>query len=77
LQTAGALRWYAVGLVGYASIKVLAPAFYALDRRHLPMIVSLLSIIENFSLNWIFTRYLGWGIAVSQCRQRRLRLPIS
>ena len=61
LQTAGALRWYAVGLVGYASIKVLAPAFYALDRRHLPMIVSLLSIIENFSLNWIFTRYLGWG----------------
>ena len=25
------------------------------------VIVSLLSIIENFSLNWFFTRYLGWG----------------
>ena len=61
LQTAGALRFYAAGLVGYAAIKVLAPAFYALDKRHLPMIVSLLSIVENFSLNWLFTRYLGWG----------------
>ena len=60
-QTAGALRFYAAGLVGYAAIKVLAPAFYALDKRHLPMIVSLLSIIENFSLNWLFTRYLGFG----------------
>ena len=60
-QTAGALRFYAAGLVGYAAIKVLAPAFYALDKRHLPMIVSLLSIIENFSLNWLFTRYFGLG----------------
>ena len=60
-QTAGALRFYAAGLVGYAAIKVLAPAFYAVDKRHLPMIVSLLSIIENFSLNWLFTRYLGFG----------------
>ena len=60
-QTAAALQFYGVGLVGYAAIKVLAPAFYALDKRHLPMIVSLLSIAENFTLNWIFTRYLGWG----------------
>ena len=70
LQTAGALRFYAAGLVGYAAIKVLAPAFYALDRRYLPMIVSFLSIAENFTLNYIFTRYLGWGhrgLALSTC----------
>jgi putative peptidoglycan lipid II flippase len=70
LQTAGALRFYAAGLVGYAAIKVLAPAFYAIDKRYLPMIVSFLSIAENFTLNWIFTRYLGWGhrgLAMSTC----------
>src|SRR6266550_1519501 len=43
IQTAAALRFYAIGLVGYSAVKVLAPAFYALDKRHLPMLVSLLS----------------------------------
>ena len=43
MQTAAALRFYAIGLAGYAGVKVLAPAFYALDKRHLPMIVSLIS----------------------------------
>jgi putative peptidoglycan lipid II flippase len=61
LQTAAALRFYAIGLAGYAGVKVLAPAFYALDKRHLPMIVSLISIGVNFALNWLFTFYLGLG----------------
>ncbi|MDQ3116448.1 MAG: murein biosynthesis integral membrane protein MurJ [Verrucomicrobiota bacterium] len=61
VQTAAALRFYAVGLAAYAGIKVLAPAFYALDKRHLPMIVSLLSIGVNFGLNWFFTFHLGLG----------------
>ena len=41
---AQALAGYAVGLAGYAGIKVLAPAFYALDDARTPMRVSLLSI---------------------------------
>ena len=41
VQTAAVLRFYAIGLAGYAGVKVLAPAFYALDKRHLPMVVSL------------------------------------
>ena len=61
MQTAAALRFYAIGLAGYAGVKVLAPAFYALDKRHLPMIVSLISIGVNFCLNWIFTFHLGLG----------------
>jgi putative peptidoglycan lipid II flippase len=61
LQTAAALRYYAIGLAGYAGVKVLAPAFYALDKRHLPMIVSLISIGVNFALNWLFTFHLGLG----------------
>ena len=61
VQTAAALRFYALGLAGYAGVKVLAPAFYALDKRHLPMIVSLISIAVNFGLNWLFTFHLGLG----------------
>ena len=60
-QTAGALRFYALGLAGYAGVKVLAPAFYAINKRNLPMVVSLLSIAVNFGLNWFFTFHLGLG----------------
>lgn len=61
IQTAAALQFYAVGLVAYSSIKVLAPAFYALNRRNLPMIVSFFSIATNYLLNQLFTFQLGWG----------------
>ena len=60
-QTAAALRFYAIGLAGYSADKVLAPAFYALNRRYVPMFVTLTSIAINFSLNWFFTFYLHWG----------------
>jgi putative peptidoglycan lipid II flippase len=58
---AQALSGYAVGLAGYAGIKVLAPAFYALDDARTPMLVSLLSIGVNYGLNSIFVRRLGFG----------------
>jgi putative peptidoglycan lipid II flippase len=60
-QTAGALKFYAIGLVGYSAVKVLAPAFYALDRRNLPMLVSIGSIAVNALLNWLLTFRLGLG----------------
>jgi putative peptidoglycan lipid II flippase len=58
---ASALGGYALGLAGYAGIKVLAPAFYALDDVRTPMLVSLLSIATNYGLNWLFIRRLGFG----------------
>jgi putative peptidoglycan lipid II flippase len=61
IETAAALRCYAIGLAAYAGIKVLAPAFYAIDRRHTPMLVSILSVFLNASLNWFFTRQLHLG----------------
>jgi putative peptidoglycan lipid II flippase len=61
MHTAEALRFYAIGLVGYSAVKVLAPAFYALDKRNLPMLVSLASIAVNFCLNWFFTFHLQLG----------------
>jgi putative peptidoglycan lipid II flippase len=60
-QAAGALRFYAIGLAGYATLKVLVNAFYALDRRKTPMFVSLLAVALNLLFNWIFTFRLGWG----------------
>jgi putative peptidoglycan lipid II flippase len=60
-QTAGALQFYAIGLVAYAVLKVLTPAFYAIGKRNTPMIVSFLAIGANLFLNWLFTFRLGWG----------------
>jgi putative peptidoglycan lipid II flippase len=60
-QAAGALRFYAIGLAGYAALKVLVNAFYALDRRKTPMMVSFLAVAVNLLFNWIFTFRLGWG----------------
>jgi putative peptidoglycan lipid II flippase len=60
-QAAGALRFYAIGLAGYAALKVLVNAFYALDRRKTPMLVSFLAVALNLLLNWVFTFRLGWG----------------
>jgi putative peptidoglycan lipid II flippase len=47
-QTALALSCYAAGLAGYASLKVLVPAFYALRDARTPMLVSLFSVVVNF-----------------------------
>ena len=60
-HAAGALRFYAIGLGGYAALKVLVNAFYALDRRKTPMLVSFIAVGLNLLFNWIFTFRLGWG----------------
>src|SRR5579864_7437373 len=60
-ESAADLRFYAIGLCGYAALKVLVNAFYAIDRRKTPMVVSCLAVGVNLLLNWIFTMHLGWG----------------
>ena len=60
-ESAGALRYYAIGLCGYAALKVLVNAFYALDRRKTPMLVSFGAVALNLLLNWWFTVHRGWG----------------
>ena len=57
LATAAALRWYAVGLIFYACIKVIQPAFIAIDRRLVPMYVALGSIALNAALNGYFVTH--------------------
>jgi putative peptidoglycan lipid II flippase len=62
-QTALALGCYAVGLSGYAALKVLAPAFYALNDARTPMLVSLVSILVNLGCSTLMIRYAGLGHA--------------
>ncbi|MEX2300121.1 MAG: murein biosynthesis integral membrane protein MurJ [Bryobacterales bacterium] len=62
-QTAVALSYYCVGLAGYAAIKVLTPAYYALNDVRIPVLTSIVSIAVNYILNWGFIRILGWGHA--------------
>jgi putative peptidoglycan lipid II flippase len=47
-ETALALSCYAVGLTGYSAVKILAPAFYALNNARTPMYVSLTSVAVNY-----------------------------
>ncbi len=60
-QAAAALRFYAIGLCAYSAMKVLVPAFYAIDKRKTPMVISFIAVGLNLLLNWIFTFQLKWG----------------
>jgi putative peptidoglycan lipid II flippase len=62
-QTALALSCYAVGLAGYAGIKILAPAFYAMHDSRIPMLVSLASIGVNLAAATLSLRYTELGHA--------------
>jgi putative peptidoglycan lipid II flippase len=62
-QTALALSCYAIGLAGYAALKVLSPAFYALGDARTPMLVSLGSIAVNFVTAEIMIRFTRLGHA--------------
>ena len=65
-RTAAALAFYAIGLAGYSAIKILAPAFYALGDARMPMMISLLSIVTNFVMNWMLVGVLQErGLALS------------
>jgi len=62
-QTTVALACYALGLAGYSAIKILSPAFYALNDSRTPMYTSLASIVVNAGLGWLFAFRLGLGHA--------------
>jgi len=62
-QTALALSCYAIGLAGYAAVKVIAPAYYALGDARTPMLVSLASVVVNFCAAEFMIRVLGLGHA--------------
>jgi putative peptidoglycan lipid II flippase len=58
-MVAWALAGYSIGLVGYAAIKILSPAFYALDDARTPMIISVASIVVNAVASYIFRAWFS------------------
>ena len=66
--TAKALIFYAIGLFAYSGIKVLVPAFYALGRSRVPVIISAISVAANIALNlWLIgpLGYVGLALGTS------------
>ena len=62
VNTAEALRMYALGLPFYGLYKILVPTFYALDRQKIPVISSIFSIGFNISFCLFFTPLFGFKI---------------
>jgi putative peptidoglycan lipid II flippase len=62
-QTAIALACYSAGLAGYAIMKLVSPAFYALGDSRTPMFVSLAAVLVNGVAAFAMVRIAGFGIA--------------
>jgi putative peptidoglycan lipid II flippase len=58
MVTAALVGW-SIGLVGYSAIKVLSPAFYALNDARTPMIISFVSILINAVCGYLFRGWLS------------------
>lgn len=56
-----ALQSYAWGLVFFSSIKVIQPAFYAIERRFVPLLVSLAAVVVSAGMNCITVFWLKLG----------------
>lgn len=66
IATAAALRYYALGLVGYAAVRISAPVFYAIGRSRVPVVVSTSTIVVNLLLAPLLVRAQGFtGLAMS------------
>lgn len=65
IATALALRAYAVGLLFFCLVKVMGPAFYALDNTKIPVAASITAVVVNIILNLALIKPCGyWGLAL-------------
>jgi putative peptidoglycan lipid II flippase len=63
--TAAALRFYAIGLIGYSAARIVSPVFYAINRNRVPVIVSVATIALNIAASLTLTRFLSFrGLAL-------------
>ncbi len=61
--TSTALLWYSFGMLGYGLQEMLNKAFYAEQNGKTPMRVSVVGILLNIALSFVFVRGLSTGIA--------------
>ncbi|MFZ4766125.1 MAG: murein biosynthesis integral membrane protein MurJ, partial [Roseimicrobium sp.] len=67
-----ALRAYSWGLICYAGIKIVQPAFYAIERRYIPLIISVAAVLVSATANYLAVyrwklghEYLALGTSLS------------
>ncbi|MDC0667347.1 murein biosynthesis integral membrane protein MurJ [Nannocystis radixulma] len=53
------LQAYAIGLAPYSMVKIVAPAFYSIDRPRVPLMASLASVAANIGFNAFTYERLG------------------
>jgi putative peptidoglycan lipid II flippase len=63
--TAAAVRFYALGLVGYSIVRIASPVFYALGQNRTPVMISVATVLTNALLNVALVRVMGYqGLAL-------------
>jgi putative peptidoglycan lipid II flippase len=63
---ASALRFYALGLVGYSAARIASPVFYALGRNRTPVVISVSSIGVNVLASIVLIQLMGFrGLALA------------
>jgi putative peptidoglycan lipid II flippase len=64
--TAAALRYYAIGLVGYSAARIASPIFYVLGASRVPVMLSCVSISINIVVSLALVNVLGFrGLALA------------
>ncbi len=61
IMTARALFYYVLGLWAYAGIRVVVPAFYALQDTKTPVKAAVVALVVNFAAALVLMRPLGHG----------------
>lgn len=62
LETGWALICYAPGLAAYSAIKLMAPAFYALDRPRIPVLISAATLALSITANLLLIESMGYRV---------------
>jgi putative peptidoglycan lipid II flippase len=62
IATTRALDLYIVGLVAYAAVKVVAPAFYAVNRARVPLVASVTAVATNVVMSVALHPTYGYRI---------------
>ena len=60
--TTAALQLYAIGLVAYAAVKVIVPAFYAVNRVWIPVAASATAVAGNVIANSLLHPHYGFRV---------------
>ena len=63
--TAAALQFYAVGLIGYSTARIVSPVFYALGKSRVPVAASVVSMLINIVSSVALVEFMGFrGLAL-------------